>query len=1622
MITIHYKYFIKALKRIAFVAILFFFAQDTFATHIVGGDIEYECIGPRTWRVRLTLYRDCTGIPLCGSPACTQSMVARPNTTLNPPSCSASPNQVNFTVNYVKVQDVGLSLLGVCGNLSKNGCTNMNTVAPGPYTPSIEGYTFEGTLSLNLPTLNAPNTCPYWDIFWESCCRNFGINNLANPGGTGFRIGATINIFWESQMPCKNNSPQIRNEPVAIVCSGQEYVFNMGAVDVDQDSLTYEIGQSLNTGGGSVQYQPPFSANYPFPLNSTAPPHINFPQPSGPYMIIDSINGDISFNAVNNTASFIFGNLNVLIKQWNYNAAGQPVLVGITQRDLQIYVVACPANNPPRFATNPSEPNGRPRFNYGVCAGERICFTVTAKDTDAYPNIPRFDTTRLSWNQGIVRPGKLTFGPTYPVGPNIPRPREDQWEFCWQTEESDGRTLPYYFTVTGIDNVCPNPGRITRAFSIRVLPQPKANGVPTDLRCGRYVYTVFKTDPRQTLTSARLEVANEPFDYSFTNGFQLRVAANPNPPGSGTAPRVMIRDTFTFRKGGKYLIRYTASTPGLSAAQSCTRVYFDTITVDTPVQAFIQDTFVCKGSTMTINGRARWGSPPNLYTYTWFRNSTTGLAVQGPSQTGFSFTASDTLTTKYYLRAQDLSGCSHTDSMVLEVKNLPVPLFSPDTARICFGETFTLNAGNNGGNIRTYRWFLGSNIIGDDTTQSVVKRDSGMYVLLMTDTFGCRNRDTFRLFVNQPVLADAGLDTSVCPRDTVRLFAKGGHRYQWDRIQGPVLVPVSAKGYRTTVDVSPTVTTDYVLTSFFSYPDTLNKRVECFNRDTVRVVARPLPNLNPLEPSIFCSSKEEEILPIRTVSPAFQQGGTGVWSYNAAPSALQVNGALTTVIVDNLPNLPRDTFFNGMTNVANINTVSRSYWIRYSYRGPVSAGACLREDSMQIRIYSLPSVDAGPAVQRCINGGVLPLNTIGGHTHTPRDLTGRLGVWTVTQGGGLVVTNPTSTPTTYSFDPAASGVNVLPNSNILQYEYTVNYNLNTVPARQMACVNRDTVRFFVVPTPAIEAGSPITVCKNEPIFSISSRSGATTNSPIPGSTYWYADPSQPINISQAVIGNQQFNAQSSVVPVSGGTWRMIFRDTSSGCVISDTTSLTVAPLPVVDIDYQVAGSNDSVCKTVSSVQLRGTATPTGGVGNFSGTAISSTGLFDVQSSAVIPQNSYVAFYNYTSTNGCTGYDSIITFVQQPPTVNVSSVPPKCDYDTTLFNLSATLSPSFYGLLWSGDGSGTFTTPTALNTGYRFSSADAARQFLNVTATSTNNGVCVPASGSVRLDINPRPTSDFWCDTCEGCVPFTARFAAKGARVGGSIYEWWFDGLRIGGNDSIATALNSSSGKRVVRLRVTTPAGCTSEFVDTVRANAVPNASFFFDPPKTTIARPVFNFYNTTTIGDGSKLNHVWNFGPDPTVGGTNKPDRLVTGESPQNVQFGDSISTCIPVLLTVTSDKGCVDTAIRCLQIDPDITVFIPSAFRPVPGLNTAPCADPMVPGCNDKFIVYAAGFATIEIFVFNRWGQQVFSSNTSDIGWNGTVNNIGDVCPQDVYIYQVNATSFNGKKYTYSGSLTLLR
>ncbi len=759
--------------------LLFVFSSNlSKASHVVGGDIEYECIGPRTWKVRLTIYRDCAGAVLCGSMACFQSMVARPNTALNPTGCAATPNSVPFTLQLIKVEDISKPVKDLCGNSAKNGCTNLGQVTAGPYSPSVEKYIFEGTLNLSTPTLDNSN-CKYWDIYWDLCCRNVGIWNLESSGSQSFGIAATIDIFNRSASSFKNNAPIFKNEPIIVVCANQEIVYNMGGADSDGDLLTYEITPSSQFQGLPVVYTSIGGPTIPFPLNANKPPHSNYPQPNGPYVIIDSTTGYISFNGVNNTSSFISGNMNVRVKQWTNDSAGMPVLVGITQRDVQMFLINCPPNVPPKLVVNNSLSNNT-AFKFEVNAGQQLCFTVTAKDTDVYPAIQRFDTTYISWDSSLVRPGKLTFGPAYTVGSGQPRPREDQWQFCWQTDSTEGRDLPYTFTVTAIDKACPSVGKVTQAFNILVKSTPLFGSTKTAIPCGKKIYNLYKNKHNTTINAATIQIANSPNDRNFVNGYRTITTINKNPsatPGDTlNQPRLMLADTFASLAPGKYYIRmyYTTVNPDF------TTPFVDSVEIsNNQTVAFIstnKPTGICEGDSIFLS---TLHNQPH-YKYQWFLNNnnySTQSNLWVKTAGTYTLTVTDTI----------LNCINNSNPITIQVNPKPLANFySPSictraTQAQAFIDISTIHVGNT-----TRTWQFGSSIDAADTAVAINK--SFYFVgpvevkMVSTSNFGCKDSITKTYYVDPLIYFASPLPSVSCQKDTTMLsisVERPYHSHQW---------------------------------------------------------------------------------------------------------------------------------------------------------------------------------------------------------------------------------------------------------------------------------------------------------------------------------------------------------------------------------------------------------------------------------------------------------------------------------------------------------------------------------------------------------------------------------------------------------------------------------------------------------------------------------------------------------------------------------------------------------------------------------------------------------------------------------------------------------------------------
>lgn len=118
-----------------------------------------------------------------------------------------------------------------------------------------------------------------------------------------------------------------------------------------------------------------------------------------------------------------------------------------------------------------------------------------------------------------------------------------------------------------------------------------------------------------------------------------------------------------------------------------------------------------------------------------------------------------------------------------------------------------------------------------------------------------------------------------------------------------------------------------------------------------------------------------------------------------------------------------------------------------------------------------------------------------------------------------------------------------------------------------------------------------------------------------------------------------------------------------------------------------------------------------------------------------------------------------------------------------------------------------------------------------------------------------------------------------------------------------------------------------------------------------------------------------------------------------------------PTVYTVIGldDDGCRGTASVRVDVDYSMQEVMPNAFTPNGD------------GINDRFRLLQINHQKLISFsIFNRWGQEIFSTTDPANGWDGTLNGIPQ--PIGTYIYVVQLAYPDGQNRTLQGNVALVR
>ena len=283
-------------------AIFFMLPFTANATHIVGGEIGYRCLGGNQYEITLRVFRDCFNA--------------------NPTALFDDPGIIGvYASNGLRLSNISLRPIG--NDTLRAGLDSC-------YTSFINSVCVHTTVYKSVITLN-PRVGGYHFVY-QRCCRNTTISNIVNPT----EAGATYDILLtEAAMQKCNSSPVVNSWPPVYVCANQELNVNSAATDVNNDSIAYKLCAPLV--GGTLQR--------PQPIPPTAPPFQPVIWLSPTYSLANVLGGNNPLTIDVNTGIMkgvppVLGQFVVAVCLEEYDRSTKNLL-SVVRRDFQYNVVNC---------------------------------------------------------------------------------------------------------------------------------------------------------------------------------------------------------------------------------------------------------------------------------------------------------------------------------------------------------------------------------------------------------------------------------------------------------------------------------------------------------------------------------------------------------------------------------------------------------------------------------------------------------------------------------------------------------------------------------------------------------------------------------------------------------------------------------------------------------------------------------------------------------------------------------------------------------------------------------------------------------------------------------------------------------------------------------------------------------------------------------------------------------------------------------------------------------------------------------------------------------------------------------------------------------------------------------
>jgi PKD repeat protein len=292
----------------------------------------------------------------------------------------------------------------------------------------------------------------------------------------------------------------------------------------------------------------------------------------------------------------------------------------------------------------------------------------------------------------------------------------------------------------------------------------------------------------------------------------------------------------------------------------------------------------------------------------------------------------------------------------------------------------------------------------------------------------------------------------------------------------------------------------------------------------------------------------------------------------------------------------------------------------------------------------------------------------------------------------------------------------------------------------------------------------------------------------------------------------------------------------------------------------------------------------------------------------------------------------------------------------------------------------------------------------------STGICSDSIAQSVI-INPTPPIAAFTQPVSGCTPLEIQFENNSQYQ--TTNRWDF------GDGSISTKENPvytyyNAGTFPISLTVTGPGG-SSTFKTTLEVYASPILNFSNYPDSVYVNDKPVKFYNLS----GYTINYSWNFGDYDEDTNAEQEDNASIEFEPAHIYHSKGWKD---VQLIGWNDH-CRDTIVKkdAVFVSPAGKFIFPNVFRPDPSGPIDGKWDKNDPATVNKIFYPGVVESVLEyhLYIYNRWGEQIFKTDDITIGWNGYIN--GELAKQGVYVWKVSGKYTNGKNFSEAGDVTLL-